>query len=222
MPACFGPFDLLLYYCKLRRQGIDHKLLSETLWLQVGECVSVLLAGFALDDWGVTIRQLCLILAGVAATMTLAWLPLAVVRFGQYKRNAIKPAAEIWQTQFLPLGRILPGLQMLPFCEVTLTPCKFDLSALQYYVYLTMHVKQGLLLANFHLLGLFPSYHQCCSSILHICIIILWALFTLQRHALCMFKQIQLWCILLTEDQASSAFVLSSAARADSELAFGL
>ena len=63
--------------------------------MQIGETISVLLAGFALDDLGITIRQLCLILAGVGALMTLVWLPFAVNKYRASKVNILKPNAEI-------------------------------------------------------------------------------------------------------------------------------
>ena len=63
--------------------------------MQIGETISVLSAGFALDDLGITIRQLCLILAGVGALMTCVWLPFAVIKYRASKMNALKLSGEI-------------------------------------------------------------------------------------------------------------------------------
>lgn len=63
--------------------------------MQIGESISVLSAGFALDDLGISVRQLCLILAGLGALMALIWLPFAIFKYLASKSNASKPSAEI-------------------------------------------------------------------------------------------------------------------------------
>ena len=63
--------------------------------LQIGESISVLLAGYALDNLGVSIRQLCLILAAVGAVMAFAWLPFATKAFVQFKRHGTKPTLDM-------------------------------------------------------------------------------------------------------------------------------
>jgi len=49
--------------------------------VQVGECSSVLAAGFALDHLGITIRQLCLVLAFLGGLMTAGWLPYSIATY---------------------------------------------------------------------------------------------------------------------------------------------
>jgi hypothetical protein len=61
--------------------------------LQVGECTSVLSAGVALDNLGVTIRQLCLVLAFLGGLMTVGWLPYYLACYKS--SSAAKPSSEV-------------------------------------------------------------------------------------------------------------------------------
>lgn len=62
---------------------------------QIAESASVLAGGIALDNLGVTLRQLCVIEAGIGVLMVLVWLPFAIIRFRQSKRSVIQPAIEL-------------------------------------------------------------------------------------------------------------------------------